>query len=104
LAHRALLEIEQELFAPQAAAVTAHLAALVDNTMTGNDDGDAVLAVGPANRPNRAGIANCLSQPLVRLGLSVRNLQESLPNQFLKRRSFHAYGNVELRELAVEIL
>src|SRR5574341_1655705 len=42
----AALEIEQQLLAPETAAVAAELAVLVDHAMTGDDDRDAVLTVG----------------------------------------------------------
>jgi len=75
-----LFEIEQELLAPEAAAIPAHLAVLVDHAMTGNDDGDAILAVGPADRADCTRMGDRMSQPLVRLSFSIRNIEQSLPD------------------------
>ena len=45
-----MFEVEQELFAPEAAAVAAELAALVDDAMTRKHDGQAILPVGATDR------------------------------------------------------
>src|SRR6266508_4871235 len=47
--HDLLFQIEQELLAPQAAAVAAQLAAFVHHAMARNDDADPVEAIRPAN-------------------------------------------------------
>lgn len=45
-----LLKIEQELFTPQTATVTAELTVAIDDAVAGNDDGNAVGAVGGPDR------------------------------------------------------
>ncbi len=48
--------------------------------MTGDDDGDAVLAVGPADRADRTRMADRMSQSLVGLSFSIRNIEQALPD------------------------
>src|SRR5262245_41731471 len=47
------LQVEQELLAPQAAAVAAEFSAAGDDAVTRDQDGDAVEPVGAAHRTHR---------------------------------------------------
>ena len=58
LSGRGLLQVEQILLAPQAAAVAAEVAVLVDDAVAGNQDRDAVQAVGPADGAHGRGVAD----------------------------------------------
>src|SRR5438552_12285019 len=46
----AAFQVQQKLFSPKTAAVTSELAALVNDPMARDHDGDSILAVRPADR------------------------------------------------------
>ena len=60
-----LLQIQQELFAPETAAVPPELAVLLNHPVTGNDDRDPVPPVGEPHRPLRPDPADPGGQLLV---------------------------------------
>src|SRR5205823_832183 len=82
----------------------AHLAVLVDHTVTWDHNGDAVLAIGSTDGPAGAGLPNRLSQAFIGLGLPVRNLQQAFPDRFLKGSSLKRDGSAKFSQLAGEIL
>ncbi len=49
----ALFQVEQPLFAPEAAAVAAEFAAFGDDVVAGDEDGDPVPVVGGADGASR---------------------------------------------------
>ena len=80
----ALLEGQEALLAPEAAAVAAEAAVGVHHPVAGNDDGDAVHAVGLSHRPDCVGRADGLRQLLVGPGLAVGDALQRLPDALLE--------------------
>src|SRR5207248_2734601 len=78
-------QVEQELLPPQAAAVAAEPAAGVHDPVARDQDADAVLAVGPADRPAPTRRADCLGDIGIGTRLPVGDAAELLPDGGLKR-------------------
>src|SRR5689334_13125528 len=57
--------------------------------MAGDQDGDAVLAVGPADRPHRLWCSNCDGHLRVGARLPEWNGEELSPDSLLKLGSWH---------------
>src|SRR5258708_5906228 len=98
------LQIQQKLLPPQAAAIAAKLAAFVYHAVAGDDDADAVLAVGMAHGALGAGAADFAGEVFIGTGLAVGNSQQTLPYFLLKRRARIDKRNAKLRQLAGEVL
>src|SRR5437762_10947290 len=62
--------IEQPFLTPQAAAVTTKRTIRSNDTMTGNNDADHVLAIGAADRATHLDIAKFLRHPGIRTGFA----------------------------------
>jgi hypothetical protein len=75
------------LIPPETAAVTAEFAVLVNNSMAGNQDRNAVRSVRVANGTLPRRRADTPRQFLVRARLAVGDSKQFVPNTYLKRRS-----------------
>src|SRR5262245_13783474 len=89
LAADALLELQQELLALDAAAVPGQAAAAADHTVARHDDADRVAAVGQPDRAGTRRAADALRQFAVRFGLAVRDVSQGGPDPLLERRTGH---------------
>jgi RNA polymerase sigma-70 factor (ECF subfamily) len=98
-----LLQVEQKLLAPQAAAIAAQLAVLIHHAVARNQDGDAVHAVGRAHRSHRPRVADLAGHVLVGAGAAIRDIQQRRPHFFLKWRAWVAQRNTELPALPGEV-
>src|SRR5262249_47913619 len=96
-------QVEQELLPPQSAAVAAEVAAFIDNAVTRDDDGDAVLTVSGADCPLSGGSTDGAGDVFVGPRFAIGNLQELLPNLLLKRRPGIGKRNAELAQRAGKI-
>src|SRR5690606_24096875 len=81
------LDLQQPLLAPQPAAVTAELAVLVHDAVAGDEDGDAVLAVGGADRTAGAGATDRSGQIVIRTSLAVGDVEQRGPDRALEIRA-----------------
>src|SRR5262249_25079385 len=100
----ASFEVEQKLLSPQAAAVAAELAAFVDDAVAGDDDGDAVGAVGSADRTLSRGGADRAGDVFVRPRFAVGDSQEFVPQALLERCARINERYAEPLELAGEVV
>src|SRR5260370_19262082 len=98
-----LLQIKQELFAPQPAAVAAEFADLVDDAVARDEDGNAVQAVGPAHGALGGGGAGAAGQLFVGTGLAVGNAAQLGPDALLKRTAGEKKRYAEFFQLAGEV-
>src|SRR2546426_2323215 len=100
----ASLEIKKILFSPEAPAVAPELAILVNNPMTGDDDGDSVQAICVADRALRAGRSNLPRQVFVGPRLAVRYAEQFVPHPLLKWGAWIHQRDGELLQLTGKIL
>src|SRR5262245_47734453 len=100
----ALLEIEEPLLAPQAAAVADEGAVLADHPMARDDDGDPVHAVRAPDRAHRLRRSDAARDRVVGAHLAVRDLQQLLPDALLERRPGGVQRRLEDAALAAEVL
>ena len=71
--------------------------------MAGNDDADAILPVGVSDGTLGARRADGASQLLVRAGFAIRDLEEAVPDRFLKWTARVNQRHSEPGQLAVEV-
>ncbi len=70
-----------------------------DNTMTRNDDSNAVVVIRHSDGSCRGWFAEFSGDLTVSACFSVRNLQQFTPDSHLKRRSLKIQREVELRSI-----
>src|SRR5262245_27717057 len=80
-------QIEQELLPPQSAAIASKSAALVDDAMARNDDGDAIEAIRRADGANGLAVADGNGNVFIRTSRAIGNLQQLRPHAALKVRA-----------------
>jgi len=78
------LQIEEEALPPEPAAVAGQVAVLADHSVAGDDDGDAVVPVGPGDGSHGLWTANLCCLLLVGPRLSVWDLPQALPDLLLE--------------------
>src|SRR3989442_1214283 len=100
--HQRPLVLEQPAFAIQAAAEAGQLAARPDHAVTGDDDGDRVLAVGGAHGASGARVAEAPRQLAVARGGAVGDGAEEVPHLLLEGRAGRVERQVERRPGAGE--
>ncbi len=91
------LVFEQETFAPQAAPVAAQLAVGRDHTVTGQQDRQAVVAVGATHGTLGAGPAKGAGEAVVGACFAVRNLAQLGPDLSLEVRAGVTVGTLNSR-------
>src|SRR4029079_15828566 len=92
-AWRALIEIEQVLFAAQAAAIAAELPDFIFDAMGRNDDRDAICSVGMPDGALSGRRPDAPRECFIRTGLAIRNAEQFIPDTHLKGRSRKNQGN-----------
>src|SRR5436309_3000014 len=78
-------QVEEELLAPEAAAVAAEGTALVDDAVARHHHRDAVVAVGLADRPHGRRLAQRPRDVVVRARLAVRDFLQLGPDGALEQ-------------------
>src|SRR5450755_4044989 len=81
------LEVQQDAFAPESAAIAAQFTAFVHDSMARDDNGDAVHAVGASDRARCSRVTDGLGQRLVRACFSVWNAEQFRPDGLFKGRA-----------------
>ena len=95
--------LQQKSFPINATAVTDEPVIGAYYTMTGYDDGDGIFTVRAADRPHLVGIAQAFRYCGIGYRLSERDLQQDVPDRFLKRCPFWSQREVERPAFAGEI-
>src|ERR1043165_7294402 len=96
--------MQQPSLAPQPAAVATQLPAFVHDSMTRNDNRNPIEAVGAADGSDRFGAAHRLRNVFVRSRLTVRDVEQRLPDAFFKWAAGRVDGHVEMGPATGEIL
>src|SRR6266540_3442346 len=96
--------IKEPLLAPAAAAVAAERPVGADDAVTGDEDGDLVLAVDAPNRADGAGRTHAARHVGVGPRLAIRDLAECLPGRQLERGAALLQRQIEVAPRAGEIL
>lgn len=97
------LVFEEPFFAVEAAPVAAQRAGGLDHAVAGDDDGDAVRAVGRADGALGAGARDAVGEFAVAGGPPERDGEQGGPDLLLEGRSGCEEGKVKVRTLAGEI-
>lgn len=84
-------ELEQPFLTPHTSRIPYERPIASDNAVTGNDDGDIILAIGAGGGADDFGIAKPFSEIHIADGFAVRNLKQFSPNPFLKVGAFLVY-------------
>jgi hypothetical protein len=96
--------VEEPFFAVQAATEAGEAAVFADDPVAGNDDGDAVLAVGASYGPDSFFVAEENGLLLVRAGFAIGYLHQALPYTFLKWCAQQVQWKIEVFPRALEVL
>ena len=79
--------VQQILFTPQPTAVSDKLAPFTDDSVTGDDDRNPVVTVGPGDGPDGSRPADEFGLLPVRAGRAAGNLSQYRPDLLLKGSS-----------------
>lgn len=96
--------LEQLFLAIDTAAVAHQVIVGANHTVTGNDDGDGIFAVGRAHCPYLVGITQSLRQLSVVDRLSIGNFEQLFPDLPLKVGSLGRKRQVKIGSAAFEVL
>ena len=102
--HADLFEIEQVLFAPQAATVAAEVAVLLDDAVTGDDDGNGVSAVGQPHGPAGCRLPDVGGELFIAPGASAGDVPQAVPHFLLKDGTDRLERHFESIELVSEVV
>lgn len=98
-----LFDFQQAFFAPEAAAVTGEGAVGSDDAVAGDQNRDAVIAVGAGHGSDCGGLPDDLSLFGIGTGGATRNGPQGVPDSFLKLGSRQDQGEIEVGPFTGEV-
>src|SRR4051794_25745604 len=95
--------LQQPLLTWQSSTIASQRAVSSDHAMTRHDDADGVAPICQADRTHCVRIADPQRDVFIRSSLTIRNLQQGLPNTLLKYCSYGLELQIEGLNLAGEV-
>lgn len=96
--------VEEPFLSPETAGIADEVAFGADDTVTRDDDGDVVPAVGGGGGADRLGIAETAGHFEVTNGLAKGDCRQFVPDALLERGAVLGHGKIEDAALSLEIL